>query len=60
MVKISDVCIPHLVMLPLAISAYAWYNGQKEAGLFTAIWVPSILGFGIYFKLLFAQGKAHE
>lgn len=60
MIKMSDMCILLSVMLSFAVSAYLWFNGQKEEGLFTATWVPSILGFGIYFKLLFLQGKTNE
>lgn len=60
MFKMSDMCILLSVMLSFAVSAYLWFNGQKEEGLFTATWVPSILGFGIYFKLLILQGKTNE
>ena len=52
MIKMSDVCILLAVMVAFAISGFLWFNGQKEEGLFTAVWVPSILGFGIYFKVL--------
>ena len=60
MIKMSDTCILLSVMLSFAISAYLWFNGQKEEGLFTATWVPSILGFGIYAKLLFPKGQINE
>ena len=60
MIKMSDTCILLSVMLSFAISAYLWFNGQKEEGLFTATWVPSILGFGIFFKLLSLKGPTHE
>lgn len=59
MIKMSDACILLSVMLSFAISAYLWFHGQKEEGLFTATWVPSILGFGIYFKLLFLKGQTN-
>lgn len=52
MIRMSDVCILMAVMVAFAISGFLWFNGQKEEGLFTAIWVPSILCFGIYFKVL--------
>ncbi len=51
MVKMSDICILIAVMVAFAISGFLWFIGQKEEGLFTAIWVPSILCFGIYFKV---------
>ncbi len=56
MIKMSDVCILMAVMVAFAISGFLWFNGQKEEGLFTAVWVPSILCFGIYFKVLTILG----
>lgn len=60
MFKMSDVCILLAVMVSFAVSGYLWFNGQKDEGLFTAIWVPSILGFGVYFKVLALKGNRHE
>lgn len=60
MMKMADVCILLAVMVAFAISGFLWFNGQKEQGLFTAIWVPSILCFGIYFKVSSLQGERHE
>lgn len=60
MFKMSDVCILLAVMVSFAISAYLWFTGQKTEGLFTATWVPSILCFGIYFKVLSLKGSQHE
>ena len=51
MFKLSDVFILLAVAVSFAVSGYLWFNGYREQGLFTAIWVPSILAFGIYFKL---------
>ena len=56
MFKMSDVCIFLAVMVSFAVSGYLWFSGQKEEGLFTSVWVPSILGFGIYFKVLTLKG----
>ena len=56
MFKMSDVCIFLAVIVSFAVSGYLWFSGQKEEGLFTAVWVPSILGFGIYFKVLTLKG----
>ena len=56
MIKMSDVCILLAVMVAFAISGFLWFSGQKEEGLFTATWVPSILCFGIYFKVLGLKG----
>ena len=51
MFKQADFFILLAVAVSLAVSAYLWFNGQQSEGLFTAVWVPSILAFGIYFKL---------
>ncbi len=60
MIKLSDICIFISVMVAFAVSGFLWFNGQKEEGLFTAVWVPSILCFGIYFRLLALKGGSHE
>lgn len=51
MFRLSDFFILLAVMVSFALSAYLWFNGFREQGIFTAIWVPSILAFGLYFKL---------
>jgi len=51
MFKLSDFFILLAVIVSFAMSAYLWFNGFRDHGIFTAIWVPSILAFGIYFKL---------
>ncbi len=60
MIKMSDVCILVAVMVSFAVSGFLWFSGQKDEGLFTAVWVPSILGFGIYFKLLALKGRKND
>ncbi|KPV40729.1 hypothetical protein AN478_06130 [Thiohalorhabdus denitrificans] len=59
MFKLSDLFILLAVLVSFAVSGFLWYSGYREQGIFTAIWVPSILCFGIYFKLaaLLAAGK---
>lgn len=59
MFRLSDVFILLAVAVSFMVSAYLWYSGHHEQGIFTAIWVPSILCFGIYFKLaaLAARGR---
>ncbi|MDF1677967.1 MAG: hypothetical protein P1U32_04655 [Legionellaceae bacterium] len=52
MIKASDVFILLAVTIAFTVSAYLWFSGHQKEGIFTAIWVPSILGFAIYFKLL--------
>ena len=45
-------------MLSFAVSAYLWFviKDQQQA-IFTAIWIPSIFTFGIYFKLCSLMGS---
>ena len=52
MIKISDICILLSVAVAFATTAFLWFNGQKQEGIFTATWIPSILTFAIYFKLI--------
>ena len=52
MFRRSDFFILLAVAISFVISAYLWFALQdREQAIFTAIWVPSILCFGIYFKL---------
>ncbi|AOS96430.1 MULTISPECIES: hypothetical protein [Microbulbifer] len=51
MFKLSDLFILLAVAVSFILSGYLWFNGYKEQGIFTALWVPSILCFGIYFKV---------
>jgi hypothetical protein len=48
------------VMISFFVSGYLWFNGQRIEGIFTAIWGPAILGFGIYFKLMMIWGKLND
>ena len=59
MFKLSDFFILLAVAVSFAVSGFSYFNGLETQGLFTAIWVPSILAFGIYFKLaaLAARGE---
>lgn len=52
MFRLSDVFILLAVAISFAVSGFSYFNGLETQALFTAIWVPSILGFGIYFKLM--------
>ena len=36
----------------LIFSELLWFKGEKEAGIFVGLWVPSILGFAILLKLI--------
>jgi hypothetical protein len=39
-------------MLSLIFSEILYFQGEKADGTFIGIWVPSILAFGIYLKLI--------
>ncbi|AMM17795.1 MAG: hypothetical protein M3O74_16335 [Pseudomonadota bacterium] len=58
MFRKSDFFIISAVLLSFLISGYLWFVlKDREQAIFTAIWVPSILSFGIYFKLCFLLGR---
>lgn len=52
MIRPSDMFLLTAVAVSFALSGFLWFNGFKDQGVFTALWVPSILCFGIYFKLM--------
>ncbi len=39
-------------ILSLIFSEALYFQGEKADGTFIALWVPSILAFGIYLKLI--------
>jgi hypothetical protein len=58
MFKKSDFFIFLAVMISFVISAYFWFvNKDPFQAIFTAIWVPAIFTFGIYFKLCALKGS---
>ena len=58
MFRKSDYFILLAVMISFFITAYLWFVMQdREQAIFTAIWVPSIFCFGIYFKLMAQRGS---
>jgi hypothetical protein len=50
MFNLSDIFILIAVMVSFAVSGFSYFNGYETQGLFSAVWVPSILAFGIYFN----------
>ena len=38
--------------LSLIFSEILYFQGEKEDGSFIGLWVPSILAFGIYLKII--------
>jgi hypothetical protein len=58
MFRKSDFFIILAVVVSFAISAYLWFVlNDREQAIFTAIWIPSIFTFGIYFKLCALMSK---
>lgn len=56
-IRRSDIFILLAVAISFALSGFLWFTGNREEGVFTALWVPSILCFGIYFKLMSILGS---
>lgn len=49
--KPYDYVLLAAAFLSFLFSVYLWFTGQRDAGLFVGIWVPSILAFGGYVKM---------
>jgi hypothetical protein len=47
-----DILLMTSALLSLIFAEVSWFKGEREAAIFVGLWVPSILGFGIYLKLL--------
>ncbi len=57
--KKSDYFILVAALISLIFSILLWFNGYKDQGLFVGLWVPSILGFGSYLKIVLRNTR-HE
>jgi hypothetical protein len=55
---ITDKLLILSAILSLVFAEISWFKGEKEAAIFVGLWVPSILGFGIYLKLV--NGKSND
>lgn len=53
----TDIIMLSLAFLCLVFSETMWFRGEKEGALFIGLWVPSILGFAIYLKLMKIANK---
>jgi hypothetical protein len=49
---VSDKLLFVAALLSLIFSEILYFQGNKEDGTFIGLWVPSILAFGIYLKLI--------
>ena len=54
MIKTSDICILISVAVAFVTTAFLWFQcvDTKHEALFTSTWIPSILTFAIYFKII--------
>ncbi len=48
----SDLLMLIAAFSSLIFSEILWFIGEKEAAIFIGLWVPSILGFAIFLKLI--------
>lgn len=49
---ITDILLFISAFLSLVFSEVLYFRGETDAAIFIGLWVPSILAFGIYLKLL--------
>ena len=49
---ITDKLLFISALLSLVFSEVLYFQGEAQAAIFIGIWVPSILAFGIYLKLI--------
>ena len=52
-----DITMLALALLSLVVAETLWYLGDRQGAIFVGLWVPSILGFAIYLKLLLIERK---
>jgi hypothetical protein len=52
MLSKADIFIFIGIAISFVLAVYLWFGGNREQGRFVAMWVPALLCFGIYFKLL--------
>lgn len=48
----ADFFILLAVAISFVLGVYLFFYGDREQGIFVATWIPAILAFGIYFKLM--------
>ncbi|RZP14977.1 MAG: hypothetical protein EVA38_04230 [Flavobacteriales bacterium] len=50
--SITDVLLLISALSSLIFSEILFFSGEKENAIFIGLWVPSILAFGIYLRLI--------
>ena len=51
----SEILMLIAAFLSLIFSEILWFRAEREAAIFVGLWVPSILGFALFLKLLKMQ-----
>jgi len=51
-IKLYDLLFLSSALASLIFSEVSWFKGERESALFIGLWVPSIIGFAIYIKLI--------
>jgi hypothetical protein len=51
-ISLSDKLMLFAALASLIYSIIAYFSGDKDVAMFVGLWVPTILGFGIYLNLL--------
>ncbi|MDX1619293.1 MAG: hypothetical protein R3224_10950 [Balneolaceae bacterium] len=57
MLNKSDYLILASAIISMIFSIYLWFTGNKDAGVFVGIWVPSLLCLGSYLKASFGRSQ---
>ena len=52
---ITDILLFISAFSSIIFSEILYFNGEENAAIFIGLWVPSILAFGIYLKLITNQ-----
>jgi hypothetical protein len=50
--RTSDYIVFSSAGVALVTSIYLWFSGQRDEGLFVGLWVPTILAFAIYVRVI--------
>lgn len=56
--KTQDYLVLGAALIAFLFSVMLWFGGDTGAGLFVGLWVPSIIAFGVYVRLM-AEGPRH-
>ena len=49
---LADVILMFAALLSLIFSEVLYFQGEKQDATFIGLWVPSILAFGVYLKII--------